>query len=104
MQKATFRGLENIIDCVNANLLQLNVITSSANDCAKYLVNEIQINLPVKGYIESDIIKLTLKANRSDMQHNVRLQLKYLTFLDAYFEKNIFRVNCTALQSDCKYN
>ena len=92
MQKATFLGLENIIDCVNANLLQLNVITSSANDCAKYLVNEIQINLPVKGYIESDIIKLTLKANRSDIQHNARLQLKDLTFLDTYFEKTFLEL------------
>ena len=86
MQKTTFLGLQNVIECVNANVNQLNSIANSANECAKYLINEIQINLPVKGYIESDIIKLAFKANCQDIQQNVRIQLKDLTFLDAYFE------------------
>ena len=86
MQKTTFQGMLNVLDCVNANLNQLNIIASSANECAKYLVNEIQINLPIKGYIENVIVKLTLKANCQDIQRNVRNQLKDLTFLDAHFE------------------
>ena len=86
MQRASFQGLENIMECVNANLSQLNIIASSVNECAKYLVNEIRINLPVKGYIESAIIKLALETKRQEIKKNVRIQLKDLTFLDAYFE------------------
>ena len=71
---------------MNANINQLNVIATSVNDCIKYLINEIQINLPVKGYIDCDIIKHTFKANWTDIQQNVRTQLKDLTFLDTYFE------------------
>ena len=76
----------NVLDCVNANLNQLNIVASSANECAKYLVNEILINLPVKGYVESAIIKLVLKVNCRNIQRDVRNQLKDLTFLDAQFE------------------
>jgi hypothetical protein len=86
MQEVTFLGPQNIVNCVNANLNQLNIIASSANECVEYLINEIQINLPLKSYIERDIIKLMFKANCQEIQHNVRIQLKNLTFLDAYFE------------------
>ncbi|XP_067216564.1 uncharacterized protein [Linepithema humile] len=86
MQRASFLGLENILECVNANLNRLNIITTSANDCAKYLINEIQIRLPIVGYIENDIIKLAFKSNCREIQTNVRTQLKDLTFLDDQFE------------------
>ena len=67
MQRISFKGLENIVKCVNANLNQLNLIASSVNDSAKYLVNEIRLNLPVKGYIKSVIIKLAFEANRQEI-------------------------------------
>lgn len=86
MQRASFLGLENILDCVNANLNRLNIITTSVNECAKYLINEIHIRLPISGYIENDIIKLTYKSNCQEIQTNVRTQLKNLTFLDDQFE------------------
>ena len=86
MQKTTFLGLENLLDCVNANLNQLNIIANSVNDCSKYLINEIQVNLPNKNFIESNIVKHTINTNCHNIQRNVRLQLKDLTFLDTYFE------------------
>lgn len=86
MQRATFLGLENIVDCVNVNLNKLNLISSSVNECARYLINEIGINLPINGYINSNIIKLKIRGNSKEIERSIRTQIKDLTFLDEYFE------------------
>ncbi|XP_072763652.1 uncharacterized protein [Anoplolepis gracilipes] len=86
MQRATFLGLENIVGCVNARLNQLNLISNSVNECARYLMNEIEINLPINSNINSSIIKLLINSNSKEIERNVRIQLKDLSFLDIYFE------------------
>ncbi|XP_072750089.1 uncharacterized protein [Anoplolepis gracilipes] len=86
MQRATFLGLENIVGCVNVRLNQLNLISNSVNECARYLMNEIEINLPINSNINSSIIKLLIKSNSKEIERNVRIQLKDLSFLDIYFE------------------
>ncbi|XP_072766285.1 uncharacterized protein [Anoplolepis gracilipes] len=86
MQRATFLGLKNIVGCVNARLNQLNLISNSVNECARYLMNEIEINLPINSNINSSIIKLLIKSNSKEIERNVRIQLKDLSFFDIYFE------------------
>lgn len=86
MQRTTFQGLENIVDCVNANLNRLNFISNNVNECAQYLINEIQLKLPVSGAINNSIVKLTIRGNSKEIECNVRTQLKDLVFLDVYFE------------------
>jgi len=86
MQRTTFQGLENIVDCVNANLNRLNLISNNVNECAQYLINEIQLKLPVSGAINNSIVKLTIRGNSKEIERNVRTQLKDLVFLDVYFE------------------
>ncbi|XP_072743782.1 uncharacterized protein [Anoplolepis gracilipes] len=86
MQRATFLGLKNIVGCVNARLNQLNLISNSVNEFARYLMNEIEINLPINSNINSSIIKLLIKSNSKEIERNVRIQLKDLSFLDIYFE------------------
>ncbi|XP_072764106.1 uncharacterized protein [Anoplolepis gracilipes] len=78
MQRATFLGLENIVGCVNARLNQLNLISNSVNECARYLINEIEIHLPINSNINSSIIKLLIKSNSKEIERNVRIQLKDL--------------------------
>jgi len=48
----------------------------------RYLIKEIKLNLP-RSYIDCDIIKLTLKGNYDEIEHNVHIN--DLTFLDIYF-------------------
>ncbi|KAL6265748.1 hypothetical protein P5V15_002554 [Pogonomyrmex californicus] len=59
MQQATFQGMENIIKCVNAHINQLASVIDTVNECARYLIKEIELCLP-NNYIDADIIKLTL--------------------------------------------
>ncbi|KAL6265752.1 hypothetical protein P5V15_002558 [Pogonomyrmex californicus] len=94
MQKSTFHGLENIVKCVDAHLKHLQSVTDNFNKCTQYLIKEIELNLP-KSYIDSDIVKLSLKGNYQEIARNVRRQINDLTFLDMYegslksFEPNI---------------
>ncbi|RLU19401.1 hypothetical protein DMN91_007958 [Ooceraea biroi] len=60
MQQTTFIGLENIVKCIDAQLKRLQSLAKSVNECARYLIKEIELNLP-SGYIDRDIVKLTLK-------------------------------------------
>lgn len=84
MQKTTFHGLENVAKCIDAHLKHLESLTENVNECARYLTTEIELNLP-RSYVDRDIVKLTLKGNFYDIEHNVRTQIKNLTFLDMYF-------------------
>ncbi|XP_072763508.1 uncharacterized protein [Anoplolepis gracilipes] len=93
MQKATFLGLENIVGCVNARLNQLNLISNSVNECARYLINEIEINLPINSNINSSIIKLLINSNSKEIERNVRIQLKDLLFLNIYFEITFLEIS-----------
>ncbi|XP_071637419.1 uncharacterized protein [Temnothorax longispinosus] len=84
MQKPTFLGLKNIAKCIDAHLLHLKSVADNVNNCARYLIKEIELNLP-KSYIDEDIVKLTLRGNYNDIERNVRTQITDLTFLDMYF-------------------
>ncbi|XP_071637538.1 uncharacterized protein [Temnothorax longispinosus] len=84
MQKPTFLGLKNIAKCIDAHLLHLKSVAENVNNCARYLIKEIELNLP-KSYIDEDIVKLTLRGNYFDIELNVRTQITDLTFLDTYF-------------------
>lgn len=95
MQKTTFLGLKNVTKCINAHLTHLQTLANNVNDCARYLINEIELNLP-KSYIDRDIVKLTLKGNFNDIERNVRMQIPDLIFLDMYF--NIIFLELTSLR------
>ncbi|XP_071580589.1 uncharacterized protein [Temnothorax nylanderi] len=84
MQKPTFLGLKNIAKCIDAHLSHLKSVADNVNDCARYLIKEIELNLS-KSYIDEDIVKLTLRGNYNDIERNVRTQITDLTFLDMYF-------------------
>ncbi|XP_071582201.1 uncharacterized protein [Temnothorax nylanderi] len=84
MQKPTFIGLKNIAKCIDAHLSQLKSVAENVNNCARYLIKEIELNLP-NNYIDEDIVKLTLRGNYNDIERNVRTQITDLTFLDMYF-------------------
>ncbi|XP_077260818.1 uncharacterized protein LOC143896695 [Temnothorax americanus] len=84
MQKPTFLGLKNIAKCIDAHLLHLKSVADNVNNCARYLIKEIELILP-KGYIDEDIVKLTLRGNYFDIELNVQTQISDLTFLDTYF-------------------
>ncbi|KAL6255512.1 hypothetical protein P5V15_013848 [Pogonomyrmex californicus] len=95
MQKSTFRGLKNIVKCVDAHLKHLQSVTDNVNKCTQYLIKEIELNLP-KNYIDSDIVKLRLKGNYHEIARNARTQINDLTFLDMYFD--IIFVELTSLR------
>ncbi|XP_039303332.1 uncharacterized protein LOC120359502 [Solenopsis invicta] len=97
MQKTTFLGLENVMKCVDAYLEHLKTLSNIVNECAHYLIKEIELKLP-KSYVDRDIIKLTLKGNYSEIERDVRTQIKDLTFLDMYF--NIIFLEITLLRFD----
>ena len=84
MQKPTFLGLENIIKCVDAHLTQLVSIVDTVNECANYVINEIELILPTT-FVDCEIIKLTIKDNYREIERNVQTQINNLMFLDAYF-------------------
>jgi len=84
MQKTTFQGMENVVNCVDAHLKHL-----------QFLAKEIELKLP-RSYIDCDIIKLTLKGNYDEIERNVRTQINDLTFLDMYF--NIIFLELTSLR------
>jgi len=84
MQKITFQELENVVKCVDAHLKHLQSLADNVNECARYLIKEIELKLP-RSYIDCDIIKLILKENYDEIEHNVRTQINGLTFLDMYF-------------------
>lgn len=85
MQKTTFLGLKNIVKCVDAHLAHLQSLANSVNDCARYLIKEIELVLP-KNYIDENIVRSTLKGNYNDIVRSVRTQITDLTFLDMYFD------------------
>lgn len=95
MQKTTFLGLENIIKCVDAHLMQLVSIVDSVNVTARYLINEIELKLP-SSYIDRKIIKLNVKGNYQEIERNIQTQINKLTFLDVYF--NIVFVELLSLR------
>ncbi|KAL6254309.1 hypothetical protein P5V15_014358 [Pogonomyrmex californicus] len=95
MQKSTFHDLKNIVKCVDAHLKHLQNVTDNVNKCAQYLIKEIELNLP-KSYIDSDIVKLSLKGNYHEIARNVHTQINDLTFLDMYFD--IIFVELTSLR------
>lgn len=95
MQGTTFHGLENIVNCVKEHLKHLHSFSNSVNECAQYLNKEIELHLP-KAYADREIVKLTLRGNYSDIERNVRTQIKDLIFLDTYF--NIIFVELTSLR------
>ncbi|KAL6416476.1 hypothetical protein ACFW04_013431 [Cataglyphis niger] len=84
MQKASFVGLEDIARCVDAHLARLIPITDTVNACSKYLINEIELKL-LSAYIDYEIIKLTVRGNFEEIEHDVRTQINNLPFLDVYF-------------------
>jgi len=55
MQKITFQGLENVVKCVDAHLKHLQSLADNVNECARYLIKEIELKLP-RSYIDCDII------------------------------------------------
>lgn len=95
MQKTTFQGLENVVKCVDAHLNHLQLLSASVNECARYLINEIELKLPTS-YIDQEIIKLTLRGNYDEIERCVRTQINDLTFLDMYF--NIIFLELTSLR------
>jgi len=97
MQKITFQGLENVVKCVDAHLNHLQSLADNVNECARYLIKEIELKLP-RSYIDCDIIKLILKGNCDEIERNVRTQINNLTFLDMYF--NIIFLELTTLRSN----
>jgi len=68
MQKTTFLGLQSIVKCVNAHLKQLE--SDNVNKCALYLIQEIETTYK---FINQEIIKLTLRGNYEDIEHNVHI-------------------------------
>jgi len=95
MQKTTFQGMENVVNCVDAHLKHLQSLADNINECAQYLIKEIELKLP-RSYIDCDIIKLTLKGNYDEIECNVRTQINDLTFLNMYF--NIIFLEITSLR------
>ncbi|KYQ50082.1 hypothetical protein ALC60_09497 [Trachymyrmex zeteki] len=95
MQKTTFLGLQSIVKCIDARLKQLESLSDNVNKCALYLIQEIELKLPVS-FINQEIIKLTLRGNYEDIERNVRTQINDLTFLDMYF--NIIFLELTSLR------
>ena len=93
MQKATFLGLQNIAQCVNAYMEHLDTLASSVSECCKYLIQETELLHP-KAYINADIIKLTIRGNYSNIERAVQTQIKNLPFLDTYFTW-VFLEMCT---------
>jgi hypothetical protein len=84
MQSTTFQGLLSVVDCVDARISQLASIADNVAECAEYLLKEIELHLP-KNYIDTDIIRLTFRGNREDIERAVRTQINNLNFLDTYF-------------------
>ena len=82
MQQATFQGMEKKINC--AHVKQLMSIIDNVNECARYLIKEIELLL-TNSYIDSEIIKFTFQGNKEDIECCVRTQIKNLTFLETYF-------------------
>ena len=81
MQKTTFLGLQSIVKCFDARLKQLESL-SDVNKCALYLIQEIELKLPIS-FINQEIIKLTLCGNYEDIdiERNIHTQINNLTFL-----------------------
>ncbi|XP_071574619.1 uncharacterized protein [Temnothorax nylanderi] len=84
MQKPTFLGLKNIAKCIDAHLSHLKSVANNVNNCVRYFIKEIELNLPTS-YIDEDIVKLIVRGNYNDIERNVRTQITDLTFLDMYF-------------------
>jgi hypothetical protein len=97
MQKTTFQGLENVVRCVNCYLQHLKSLSNVVNECAQYLIKEIELKLP-RSYVDRDIIKLTLRGNYNEIEFNVRTQIKDLSFLDMFF--NIIFLELTSVHFD----
>ncbi|KAL6258152.1 hypothetical protein P5V15_010075 [Pogonomyrmex californicus] len=85
MQQATFQGMANIVKCVDAHINQLASIVDTVNECARYLIKEIELCL-LNNYIDADIVKLTVRGNQKDIELAVRTQINNLPFLDTYFD------------------
>ncbi|KAL6433563.1 hypothetical protein ACFW04_006566 [Cataglyphis niger] len=75
MQKTTFQGLKNIVKCVNAHLSRLTCVVDSVNECAKYLIAEIELKLPAS-YINCQIIKLIKRLRVTTEKLNVTYRRK----------------------------
>ncbi|KYN14917.1 hypothetical protein ALC57_12857 [Trachymyrmex cornetzi] len=61
MQQATFQGLGRVIKCVDAHVNQLTSIMDNVNECARYLIKEIE--LLTNSFIDSsEAIKKPLNA------------------------------------------
>jgi len=56
MRRRSFKHLQSLAD--------------SVNECARFLIKKIKVKLP-RSYIHCDIIKLTLKGNYDEIEHNV---------------------------------
>ena len=52
---------------------------------------ELKLFCIISASFNQKIIKLTLRGNYEDIEHNVRTQINDLTFLNMYF--NIFGIN-----------
>ncbi|KYQ59591.1 hypothetical protein ALC60_01382 [Trachymyrmex zeteki] len=70
MQKITFLGLQNVVKCIDTHLKHLESLSDNVNKCAQYLIQEIELKLPVSS-INQEIIKLTLRGNYEDIELNV---------------------------------
>ncbi|EFN77125.1 hypothetical protein EAI_04409 [Harpegnathos saltator] len=73
MQATSFDGLELITKCIDARCEQLQTFAKLVNDCARFLVTEIELRLPKKN-LDEDIVKQTLFAEnraKSSFHHGI---------------------------------
>jgi len=57
IQNTTFHGLENVVKCVDAHLKHLQSL-DNINECAQYLLKEIELKRNFRNYKFYKIIKL----------------------------------------------
>ena len=73
--------MKRVIKCVDAHVNQLTSIIDIVNECARYLIKEIELLL-TNSYIDSEIIKFIFPGNKEDIERCVRTQINNLSFYD----------------------
>jgi len=71
------------------------LLTMLTTMCARDLIKKIELLL-TNSYFDSEIIKLTFRNNKEDIERCVRTQIKNLSFLETYF--NILFLEITELK------
>ena len=93
IQQATFQGMSNQMSQYACKpTLLLTMLTTM---CARDLIKKIELLL-TNSYFDSEIIKLTFRNNKEDIERCVRTQIKNLSFLETYF--NILFLEITELK------